>query len=216
MILKKNDKPMRLIGIPESLLTKEGVCFIEKEIGRPLPVITPDEFLALDDKHAYQYLAMFSLDIEQRKHVLNIIDSEKIDCFTFIDNSVIIYKDLKKLTWEEATQIVGYNSFLAPMSTILLDATLGNHSLIETYCLISHNVVLKDNVFLHSGTMIAGRTTIGNNCMLQFKSAVLNKITICDDVEVGAISTVTKDITRPGRYIGTIARYVGERTPFEG
>ena len=102
------------------------------------------------------------------------------------------------------------------MSTVLLNATIGNHCLIEAYCLLSHYSELKDNVFLHSGTMIAGRTIIGNHCMLNFKSAVLDKISICDNVEIGAISTVTKDITVPGRYIGSIARYVGKRSEFVG
>ena len=55
----------------------------------------------------------------------------------------------------------------------------------------------------------------GNNCELNFKSAVLNKIEICDNVEIGAISTVTKDITQSGRYIGSVARYVGPLSEFE-
>jgi hypothetical protein len=27
---------------------------------------------------------------------------------------------------------------------------------------------------------------------------------------LGAFSNITKDITKPGRYVGTIAKYVGE------
>ena len=216
MILKKNDKPLRLIGYPQSLLTMEGVYFIQKEYKGDFASITPAEFLALENKDDYQYLAMFSLDRDERKHILNVLDNEQLDCFTFIDDYVIIYKDLMNMPWDEAIKVVGYDCFLAPMSTILLDAKIGNHCLIEAYCLISHYSELKDNVFLHSGTMIAGRTTIGKHCMLNFKSAVLNKITICDDVEIGAISTVTKDITQSGRYVGSIARYVGPLLPFEG
>lgn len=216
MILKKNNKPLRMIGYPQSLLTMEGIHFIKKEYSGDFEMITPDEFLALENRNEFQYLSMFSLNASERKNILDILDFEKLDCFTFIDNSVIIYKDLANLPWEEAIKVVGYDCFLAPMSTILLDARIGNHCLIETYCLVSHYCELKDNVFLHSGTMIAGRTTIGKNCMLNFKSTVLNKITICDDVEIGAVSTVTKDITKPGKYVGSIARYVGERAPFDG
>jgi UDP-3-O-[3-hydroxymyristoyl] glucosamine N-acyltransferase len=64
--------------------------------------------------------------------------------------------------------------------------------------------------------MIAGKTTIGSNSVFNFKSSALNALNICDDVEVGAISNVTKDITIPGRYIGSVARYMGERIPFDG
>jgi acetyltransferase-like isoleucine patch superfamily enzyme len=216
MILKKNDKPLRMIGIPQSTLSQEGTHFIEKECIGDFKMITPSEFLSLENKHDYQYLAMFSLNIKERLDVLNVLDSEQLDCFTYIHDSVIIYKDLKNMPWEEAIQVVGYNCFLAPMSSILLNSKIGNHCLIETYCLISHYSELKDNVFLHSGTMIAGRTIIGKNCMFNFKSATLNKLTICDDVEVGALSNVTKDITQPGRYIGSVARYAGERISFSG
>ena len=215
MILKKNNKPLRLIGYLKSLLTIEGIYFIEKEYKGDFACITPDEFIELKNKDDYQYLAMFSLDREERKKILNILDSKQLDCFTFIDDSVIIYKELENMPWSEVIKVVGHGCFIAPMTTILLDAKIGNHCLIESYCLVSHYSKLHDDVFLHSGTMIAGRTTIGKHCMLNFKSAVLDKITICDDVEIGAISTVTKNITQPGRYVGTVARYVGPLLGFK-
>jgi UDP-3-O-[3-hydroxymyristoyl] glucosamine N-acyltransferase len=63
---------------------------------------------------------------------------------------------------------------------------------------------------LHSGVAIAGKTTVGENCTFKFKSSVLNNVNITDNVTVGALSNVTKDITKSGRYLGSIARYVGE------
>jgi len=43
-----------------------------------------------------------------------------------------------------------------------------------------------------------------------FKSSVINKINITNNVTLGAFSRATKNINKPGRYVGTIARYVGE------
>jgi UDP-3-O-[3-hydroxymyristoyl] glucosamine N-acyltransferase len=56
--------------------------------------------------------------------------------------------------------------------------------------------------------MIAGATLVGNNCTFNFKSSVLNRLRICNDVIVGAASTITKDITNAGTYVGTPARKI--------
>jgi UDP-3-O-[3-hydroxymyristoyl] glucosamine N-acyltransferase len=58
--------------------------------------------------------------------------------------------------------------------------------------------------------MIAGRTTVGNNSTFNFKSAVLNGLELCDNIEVGACSTITKNIDQPGSYVGTPARRIGD------
>ena len=58
--------------------------------------------------------------------------------------------------------------------------------------------------------MIAGRTIVGNNSTFYFKSAVFNGLELCDNIEVGACSTVTKKIEQPGLYVGTPARRIGD------
>jgi UDP-3-O-[3-hydroxymyristoyl] glucosamine N-acyltransferase len=103
---------------------------------------------------------------------------------------------------------------ISAFSTILLHAKIGKHCILETYCLVAHYSELKDNVIMHVGTMIAGKTTVGNNCLFNFKSSAINNIIICDNVEVGAFSNITKNVTMPGRYLGSVARYSGAITTF--
>lgn len=208
MIITSSEKPIRIIGFVESTITQEGLYFISAAWEGDIAVITPAEFLLLPNKKDYQYLVFFTIDVIERIKIIDIIETMKLECFSYVHDTVVIYQDLNYLT------MLGHGSFIAPFSTVLLGATIGKHCIIETYCLVSHYCKLGTNVILHSGTMIAGRTTIGNNCMFNFKSTSLNALTICDNVEVGAISTVTKNITMPGRYIGTIARYAGELIPF--
>ncbi len=216
MLITSSDKPLCVIGIAQSTITQEVLSFLSNETTKPVVLITPDEFLVLTNKTQYQYIVFFTLDIELRKDIINIIEINKLDCFSIIHDTVVIYKNLKELSTEKILDIVGHGSFIAPFSSILLNSTVGKHCIIETYCLVSHYCKLGTNVILHSGTMIAGRTIIGNNCMFNFKSTALNALTICDNVEVGAISTVTKDIAIPGLYIGTIARHTGNRITFNG
>ena len=218
MILTKNDKPLRIIGIPQSTITQEGAYFItgQDKFKGDFAVITPDDFLALADKDQFQYLCMFTLDTVKRLEVIDLLDSQNLDCFSYVHNSAVVYKDLLSSSWQEVVNTIGRGTVISPFTSVLLNSKINNHCLVETYCLISHYSELKRNVILHSGTMIAGKTTIGANSVFNFKSSAINALTICADVEVGAMSNVTKDIEKPGRYLGSVARYVGERIAFDG
>lgn len=214
MIITTSNKPLCIIGFLESTITQEGMHFFNKVWDDEITVIPPDEFLNLTDKTVYQYVVFFTLDKKQRQQIIGIIEEQNLDCFTYIDKTAVTYLDLETLPAAEIQKIIGKGTVISPFSSVLLNSRLGNHCLIETYCLVSHYVEIGSNVILHSGTMIAGRTKIENNCEFNFKSTVLNALSICEGVEIGAVSTVTKNIDRPGRYIGSIARYVGDIEQF--
>lgn len=214
MIITKSKKPLCVIGIAQSTITQEGLYFFPKYWKGEIVMRTPDEFMAMTNKDAFQYLIFFTLDVGKRIEIINLIESLSLDCFSIIHETVVIYKDLETTPIDEILEIIGHGTVISPYSTVLINSKIGKHCLIETYCLVSHYTELSDNVILHSGTMIAGRTKIGANSVFNFKSSALNALTICADTEVGALSNVTKDITVPGRYIGTVARYVGERISF--
>jgi UDP-3-O-[3-hydroxymyristoyl] glucosamine N-acyltransferase len=214
MIIKQSDKPIKVIGFENSTITQEGVYFLSAEFDGEITIISPDDFISLPNKNDYQYLVFFTLDVEKRKQIINLVEELELECVSFVHDTVVIYKDLKKLQANEIAQVIGHGSVICPFSSIFLNAQIGKHCLIESYCLVSHYCVLEDNVILHSGVMIAGKTKIGANSVFNFKATALNGLTICNDVEVGALSAVTKSIDRSGRYVGSVARYVGERALF--
>jgi acetyltransferase-like isoleucine patch superfamily enzyme len=216
MIITPSTKPIRIIGFPNSTITQEGMYFLSIEYFGDLAIITPDDFLSTNNKNDYQYVVFFTLDTEKRKEIIKVIEELNLDCITYIHDTVVLYKDFKKIPNSEIAEFVGKGTVICAFSSVFLNAKIGNHCLIESYCLISHYVNIKDNVILHSGTMIAGRTNIGSDCVFNFKSSVLNALTICNGVEVGALSNVTKNIDVPGRYLGTIARYAGDKVQFNG
>ena len=200
-MLIANNKPICLIGYRASTLTQEAQHFFAQEFSGQILVLTPEEFFALDDKNQYQYGVAFSLDRQLRQKVIDIVDSGDYDCIKYCHPTVVCYT-------KDIDSVLGRGSFVSPFSTILLGSQIGNHCIIETYCLISHYVELGNNAHLHSGTMIAGRTRIGANCMFNFKSAVLNALVLGDNIEVGAASTVTKNLDQSGKYVGSPARKV--------
>jgi acetyltransferase-like isoleucine patch superfamily enzyme len=201
-MLVSNSKEMMMVGFPESTLTQEASFFVGQELQSKMHIIPPEEFFSIQNKHDYQYGVAFNQDLEMRMKVINEINQLDLDCVRYMHDSVVCYtKDIKS--------VIGRGSFIAPFSTILMGATIGDFCAVETYCLISHHVKIGNNVMLHSGTMIAGRTTIGDNCVFNFKSAALNKLTVGDNIMVNAISTLTKDALESGVYIGSPARRFG-------
>lgn len=196
----QNDKPIRFIGYNQSSLVETVLTFIPLETDNEIEVITPETFLELPNKTDYQYLVAFCMDTKLRKQICTLIDDLNLDCVTWIHNSAIVNNTCK----------IGKGVIIGEFTSALYSTEIGNHCYIEPHCMIAHHVKLGRACVMHAGTLIAGRTTVGENCTFKFKSSAIGKVTIVDDVTIGALSNVTKDITRPGRYLGSIARYVGE------
>lgn len=55
---------------------------------------------------------------------------------------------------------------------------------------------------------ISGNCTIGNRVYIGTGAVIKEKISICDDVIIGALSFVNKDITEPGTYVGSPVRKI--------
>lgn len=207
-MLIANDKTIALIGFPNSTLTQEAHYYMSQECTGSIIIISPEEFEALPDRTIYQYGVAFTLDNTRRNEIINIVEKENLDCIRYVHDTVVCYT-------KDVESIIGRGSFIAPYSTVLLGAKIGKHCIIETYCLVSHYSELADNVIMHSGSLIAGKTYIGSDTVFQFKSTVLPGLTICGNVEVGATGSITKNIDQPGLYVGTPARRIGDRRIFK-
>lgn len=201
--------PFLVIGYEKSTVTQEIFACLSSYGGptnvvQNVKIISPEDFLSMPDRSSYQYAIAFNRDPELRRHVVKIITEENVNCPSVILPTVFAAD-------RDFENYIGKGTFIAPYCSMMIECEIGDFCLLENYCMISHYVKIGDNVHMHPGTMIAGKTTIGNNCVFNFRSTVLNGLTICDDVEIGACSTVTKDITIPGKYVGTPARRVGEK-----
>lgn len=199
MILE-NNKPIRIIGYPESSMADGCLHWISLESKNKIEIITPDVFFKLTNKFDYQYIVAFCIDMNLRKEVCDEIDQLDLDCITYIHDSCIIFD----------TSTIGKGVLICGYSSVLYHAIVQDYCWIEMSCLIAHHTELGRNSILHSGVLIAGKVITGENCTFDFKSSVTNKVNITDNVTIGGFSNVTKDITRPGKYLGSIARYVRE------
>lgn len=119
-------------------------------------------------------------------------------------------------------------AFVGPFTEIQAGARVGKRTRVQSHaficdlveigddCFIGHGVMFTNDPFAIGGpargrtelwrqTKIGDRVSIGSN-------ATLLPVTVCDDVVIGAGAVVTKDIERPGIYVGNPAVFLREAT----
>lgn len=204
MILYRDERPLLLIGYAQSTIMQEALYWFSLDTP-DISHCTPEQFrnISADQRTQYQYVLAFTLDRPLRRALLSEICEQGLDLVTYVHPTATLGD-------QDPYRLLSPGCFVAPNSTILLGSHLGIGCIVESYCLISHHVMIGDNCQLHSGVMIAGRATIQDHCVFNFRSTVLPKIEICENVEVGAASTVTKSITQTGKYVGTPCRRVSD------
>lgn len=193
-----NHKPIFIIGYHRASGTYEFVNEISKT--HPCTVIEPDDFFALPNKDQHQYIASDWIDRQQKLQVIDVLESQNLDLITVIHDTVVLGNN-------PAPQI-GAGTFIYAFCHIGLGSSIGKHGIISPYCQIGHFSQIGNNCTLRPGVSIIDKSTVGNNCFFNARAMVANKSTLCDNVELMATSTVFKDITVAGRYVGTPARRI--------
>lgn len=73
-----------------------------------------------------------------------------------------------------------------------------------------HNCICGKRNFIAPGVLLGGGTEIGDNCYIWQGVITRSNIKICSNVIIGAGSLVLDDITKPGVYFGSPAKFVKE------
>jgi UDP-3-O-[3-hydroxymyristoyl] glucosamine N-acyltransferase len=196
-----NQKPIVVIGYYQSSMTKEfsqEICKTHKA-----QVIEPEDFLKLNDKKKFQYIVSSWINLESRKHITTLIDELQLDLITVIHDSAVIAND--------PPAKVQPGTFIFDFCHVGLSSNIGRHCIISEYTLVGHYVKIGHGTITRPGVIIVEKSQVGNNCVLNVRSTLVNSVTVCDNVEISGCSTVTKDITQPGRYAGTPARRISDR-----
>lgn len=117
---------------------------------------------------------------------------------------------------------IGSNCFIGPFTEIQKSVTIGNHVKVQShtficelvtigdFCFIGHGVMFINDLFQNGGPAggdqsLWKETKIGNHVSIGSNATIL-PVTICDHVVIGAGAVVTKDILKPGVYIGNPAK----------
>lgn len=121
---------------------------------------------------------------------------------------------------------LGNNVTIGPFVEIQSNSRIADNSRISSHsficslveigkdCFVGHGVMFVNDKFINGKTSkqnnkgVHGlkKTKIGNNVLIGSNSTIL-PVNICGNVVIGAGSTVTKNITKPGVYMGNPAKY---------
>lgn len=119
---------------------------------------------------------------------------------------------------------IGSDVFIGPFVEIQSGVQIGNRSRIQSHSFICSLVTIGADCFLGHGVMFVNdrfsiggpargdstiweKTNIGDNVSIGSNATIL-PVSICANTVIGAGSVVTKDITRPGKYVGNPARLI--------
>jgi UDP-3-O-[3-hydroxymyristoyl] glucosamine N-acyltransferase len=194
-----NTKPICIIGYQESSMTHEFVNEISKT--HACTVLEPDDFLTLSDRSSNQYIMTSWQDFENRSMIASLLDVENLDLITVIHDSVVLGRT--------PACVIEPGCFIFPFCHVAVGAVIGRHCIIGSHSMIGHYSQLGDQCVLRPGVIVNGKSTIGNNCVLNTRSTVTDGAKICDHVTMLGFTNVYRDIMVPGRYIGTSAKLVG-------
>lgn len=110
---------------------------------------------------------------------------------------------------------IGENVFVFEDNTIQFRAKIGNNVILWSGNHIGHGSVIGDNCWLTSHDVISGFCTVGSSCFIGVNVSIGDRVTIADDVVLGAGSVTVKDLNEKGMvYIGSPAKITG-RTSYE-
>tara|TARA_R110002110_G_scaffold121283_1_gene296916 strand:- start:576 stop:1592 length:1017 start_codon:yes stop_codon:yes gene_type:complete len=100
--------------------------------------------------------------------------------------------------------VIGDNVEIGAGTTIdrgaLNDTTVGNGVKLDNQVQVGHGTTIGDNTAISGCTAIAGSTSIGSYCLIGGAVGIVDNITIADQVEITAMSLVSRSIKVSGRY----------------
>ena len=121
---------------------------------------------------------------------------------------------------------IGDDSFVGPFVEIQKDVNIGSNVKIQSHtfvcelvtigndCFIGHGVMFINDLFSKGGPAQGDKTLwkstkIGNNVSIGSNATIL-PVEICDNTVIGAGAVVTKNISKPGVYVGNPAKMIKE------
>ena len=165
-------------------------CFVDDEYCddtddtiRPLSTFDPKKQMALvvvgSPKDRY--------DIVQRL-------PEETEYFSFIHPSAQIIGDDVE---------IGEGSVICANCVITTNVKLGKHTHLNLISTVGHDCRIGDYFTTAPGAKISGNCNIKDRVYFGTNASVREKIDICEDVTIGLMSGVVKNIDEPGVYVGS-------------
>lgn len=83
---------------------------------------------------------------------------------------------------------------------------IGQYSKIDNLVHIAHNVKLGRNCIVVAHVLVGGSTEIGDDCWIAPSATLRDGLKICSGVTIGMSALVTRNLDKPGIYLGSPAK----------
>ena len=91
---------------------------------------------------------------------------------------------------------IGHHTHIGPM------AEIGNSCIINSGAIVEHECKIGDFSHISVNATVAGRSKLGCCSMLGAGATLVDKVSVCDNVIIGAGALVHRSIDVPGTYVG--------------
>lgn len=125
----------------------------------------------------------------------------------------------KQIPNQKHTLIRGkYGHFIDPSAVLMPESVvregtkwptfIGPNVEVQHNASIGHDATVRRGSIIHAGAIIAGFVDIGEDCKIRLNATIRPGVKICASATVGMGAVVTKNITKPGVYIGIPAHRI--------
>ena len=155
---------------------------------RPVSEFDPNEF----------EIMVAIADCNHRESIVNNLPAET-KYFSFIHPTVLIMDNNIE---------IGEGSFIGAYSILTTKISIGKHSILNRGNHIGHDTLAGDFLSMMPGAIISGNVKTGRRVYLGTNSSIIEKISICDDVILGANSVTVNNIEQEGTYVGVPSKKI--------
>jgi UDP-3-O-[3-hydroxymyristoyl] glucosamine N-acyltransferase len=159
-------------------MAAEGIDIIRQE---------PTAFIDKFDLAA-SYINLIITDMEQRKHISQLLDGRQLKRFSYTHKASTINGELEP------------GCFVYPNTVIYANAYIERDTIIHSLCIIAHYVTVGKGSYFSAGVLVGGTASLGKFNKYMLGVVIHDKITICDDVTIGTKAVVRKNIASSGVY----------------
>lgn len=170
-------------------------CFVDDKYYRP----NNDNISPLSEFDPTEYKVAVAVGHSgNRKLIVDRLPKET-QYFTFIHPTAQIIGD---------DVFFGEGSLVCAGVIVTTNCIFGKHTHLNLHTSIGHDNLIGDYFTTAPGARVSGNCYIGNVVYFGTNACTKQKVNICDNVTIGLNSGVVKDITIPGVYTGTPAKFL--------
>lgn len=140
-----------------------------------------------------------------RTRIFHQVKEMGYHCASYISSHAFVWHNVE----------IGENTFIFEDNTIQFHAKIGDNVILWSGNHIGHGSVIEDHCWFTSHDVISGFCHVGKSCFIGVNVSVGDRVTIAEDVVLGAGSVTVKDLPEKGRvYIGSPAKPIN-KTSYE-